>query len=485
MNGFHPVIRDFAKGLLQQQPVFQVAPRSIKVLASPNEFLETLLNMIKRAKSRIFISSLYIGSKEAELICSLKHALSSNPNLLVTLQLDLNRSTRPGETSTAQILLPLLREFPDRIQVSLFQSPHLRGLMAKLVPPRFNEGWGTWHAKVYGVDDQVMISGANLNKSYFTNRQDRYLHLQGHKELAQYCFDFLQKASEFSFHLKPMSSTTTTTHSYLKEDYLVSWPHPNIHPHQIHDLVREKLHSLQSSYISRQTLSTEEQARSNALIFPLIQAGQFGIREEENVFSWLFKCLEKAKTRALLDLTSGYFSLYKPYQELILSSKNVDCRIVASSPEANGFYGSAGLSGRIPEAYTLYEQRFMNAVRAAGKSWVGGASTGYGVKLSEWNKPGWTYHAKGIWLSPNNDSKPILTLFGSTNLNARSAHLDTELSFMMVIPSSSPSSDALELQSALAQEASKIRGHTVEWKGAEREVSKITRLLVRILKGML
>uniref|UniRef100_A0A0W0FSC7 CDP-diacylglycerol--glycerol-3-phosphate 3-phosphatidyltransferase n=1 Tax=Moniliophthora roreri TaxID=221103 RepID=A0A0W0FSC7_MONRR len=47
--------------------------------------------------------------------------------------------------------------------------------MAKVVPPRFNEGWGTWHAKIYGADDDVMISGANLNKSYFTNRQDRYL----------------------------------------------------------------------------------------------------------------------------------------------------------------------------------------------------------------------------------------------------------------------------------------------------------------------
>jgi hypothetical protein len=32
--------------------------------------------------------------------------------------------------------------------------------MAKIVPPRFNEGWGTWHAKIYGSDDEVMISGS-------------------------------------------------------------------------------------------------------------------------------------------------------------------------------------------------------------------------------------------------------------------------------------------------------------------------------------
>lgn len=75
------------------------------------------------------------------------------------MQLDLNRSTRPGAESTASLLMPLLEEYPDRVQISLFRSPKLKGLMAKLVPPRYNEGWGTWHPKIYGVDDEVIISG--------------------------------------------------------------------------------------------------------------------------------------------------------------------------------------------------------------------------------------------------------------------------------------------------------------------------------------
>ena len=77
----------------------------------------------------------------------------------VTIVLDHNRSTRPGPTSTASLLLPLIKAYPGRIRVHLFKSPKLKGVMEKVVPRRFDEGWGTWHAKVYGVDDEVIITG--------------------------------------------------------------------------------------------------------------------------------------------------------------------------------------------------------------------------------------------------------------------------------------------------------------------------------------
>lgn len=86
-------------------------------------------------------------------------ALRENPGLQLYLTLDYNRSTRPGPSSPILALLPLLRNHERRVHVSLFRSPKLSGLMAKVVPPRFNEGWGTWHAKVYGADDEVIVSG--------------------------------------------------------------------------------------------------------------------------------------------------------------------------------------------------------------------------------------------------------------------------------------------------------------------------------------
>lgn len=65
---------------------------------------------------------------------------------------------------------------------------------------------------------------------------------------------------------------------------------------------------------------------------------------------------------------------------------------LANLSQANGFYGSPGLSGLIPEGYTLLEQRFMRAVRAAGRL---SHQHDDSITLSEWERQGWTYHAKG------------------------------------------------------------------------------------------
>ncbi|KDR68583.1 hypothetical protein GALMADRAFT_1036264 [Galerina marginata CBS 339.88] len=506
-----PSIRGFTAELVKTQPVFQAPTSAIRILVGPSQFYATLLDIILKAERRIFISSLYIGSEEEELISALAGRLRVKPDLKLDLLLDLNRSTRPGRDSTAKILLPLLNEFPSRINVLMFRSPSLRGILAKVVPPRFNEGWGTWHAKIYGADDNVMISGANLNNSYFTNRQDRYLCFTGQRNIAQYCFDFIQIAKKFSYKLLPTALGSDcpipapNVHSYSHEDYTLHWPNPNIHPHHFNSIAETALSQFQEFYHNKstETLSKSSSTRANhALLIPIIQAGQFNIREEESMFRLLFRSLSQNSGQPLLDLTSGYFSLYPPYQEFILSALNVNTRIVASSPKANGFYGSKGISGRIPEGYTLYEQRFMKAASKARRLWQGPSpNDGQGVLLSEWEKPGWTYHAKGIWLSPSSSTLPVLTLFGSTNLNSRSAHIDTELSFLMILPSepqadsaaefsttaSSESSDSerLSLRQGLAREIEGIRSNAVEWKGGDRKVRWTTRFIVWLVKGML
>ncbi|KAF5334855.1 hypothetical protein D9758_014298 [Tetrapyrgos nigripes] len=568
-------IRDFTSELSQRQPSFSVPANGVRILSQPSEFYALLLDMIKNAEKRIFLSSLYIGSGESEL-----HAKAHYNCIYSWTSIVL---TRPGKSSTAKILLPLLRSYPDRVHVSLFRSPSLRGILARLVPPRYNEGWGTWHAKIYGVDDELIISGANLNESYFTNRQDRYVHFKPHPALANYCFDFLKTTSTVSYRLLPAESAALTTtrtlspsahpYTYIQEDYAVVWSDQDTHPHYINDKYRQALIEFQSKArvesasskptptptptltpTSTPTNPNPEPEPDHVLLFPVIQAGQFNIREEQEMFELLFRHLGRAAPRGsggsgdgdrpLLDLTSGYFGLSEKYQDLVLGCPEVDVRIVAASPKANGFFGSKGISGRIPEGYTYLEQRFMDAVRRVGREWAppspssspssasisvantSGNDTGV-VQLCEWEKEGWTYHAKGLWLSPTPTSNPVLTLFGSTNLNSRSAELDTELSFVMVLPSPSPvpeseseasstsdggnSNSSLDktktntntntntntksdperetpvehLRKQLAEEVQRIREDSKEWKGGERKVRVGTKMLVGVVGGML
>lgn len=74
------------------------------------------------------------------------------------------------------------------------------------------------------------------------------------------------------------------------------------------------------------------------LIFPIIQAGQFGVREEERCLHTLFEHIsaetnpKETDARPLMDITSGYFGLYKPYQDLVLNAP-INTRIICASPK--------------------------------------------------------------------------------------------------------------------------------------------------------
>ena len=63
-------------------------------------------------------------------------------------------------STPASALVPLIAEFgSDRVEVREYHTPNLRGLWKWVMPKRFNEGFGLQHTKIYGVDDEVIISG--------------------------------------------------------------------------------------------------------------------------------------------------------------------------------------------------------------------------------------------------------------------------------------------------------------------------------------
>jgi len=90
----------------------------------------------------------------------------------------------------------------------------------------------------------------------------------------------------------------------------------------------------------------------------------------------------------------------------------------------------------LPAAYTLLERRFLDAARQEGLQGV--------LSMKEWRRGtvgepgGWTYHAKGIWvtLPPAEEGGevvgPSVTLVGSSNYTARSYSLDLEANALIV-----------------------------------------------------
>ena len=57
------------------------------------------------------------------------------------------------------------------------------------------------------------------------------------------------------------------------------------------------------------------------------------------------------------------------------------------APQANGFYGSKGISFYIPAAYTCIETNFLRDVEQHGAT--------DRVRVWEYNRKDWTFHAKG------------------------------------------------------------------------------------------
>ena len=124
-----------------------------------------------------------------------------------------------------------------------------------------------------------------------------------------------------------------------------------------------------------------------------------------------------ARLYSTVDLTSGYFGLSGLYKSLILSDvlhkerpghAPVSFRLVAAAPESNGFFGSKGISRRIPAAYTQLEKEFWDEVvqrnlhiplfeNFSEDTLFADESEKFvpRVELREWRKYGWTYHEKG------------------------------------------------------------------------------------------
>ncbi|XP_076616883.1 CDP-diacylglycerol--glycerol-3-phosphate 3-phosphatidyltransferase, mitochondrial isoform X3 [Chaetodon auriga] len=459
--------------MAEHVPAFRVPGAHIHILTSPDQFYQAMKARIKTAKRRVVMASLYLGTGqlEQELVDCMEEALqrsqgnSRDPDLKVSILLDYTRGSR-GQINSRTMLLPLLQRFTSQMRVSLYHTPDLRGLLRLLVPQRFNETIGVQHIKVYLFDDSVIISGANLSDSYFTNRQDRYVLLENCSEVADFFSDLVEAVGDASLQLQPDDSVTV----------LEGMVHPYKGDRQDFSVVARKriMEAVNAAHVrQRPAEDSEDEGMSegdeDTWVFPLVQMKPLGIQVDEQVTQRL---LTDAGPDSTVFLTSGYFNLTRAYMQLVLRA-GASYRILTASPEVNGFFGAKGIAGAIPAAYIHIARQFYNQVCRLGQQ--------ERVHLHEYHRPQWTFHAKGLWYYLQGQDRPCLTLIGSPNFGYRSVHRDLEAQIAIVTENEELQSQLQEEQEMLYQRSTEVSGSTFEQ--PDRHVQLWVKLVTPLIKN--
>jgi CDP-diacylglycerol--glycerol-3-phosphate 3-phosphatidyltransferase len=273
------------------------------------------------------------------------------------------------------------------------------------------------------------ISRANLSSDYFTNRQDRY-HVFSSREITEYFSKIHNAVSHLSFLVVPDTQ--------LPAGYTLSWPSSNlapsplISPQKYIDSSSTVLNNLIQPTSSSQTTSPDP--KTNTTIYPLSQLTPLLTPDTSTELPALTSILHTLSSPTFSTsswtFTAGYFNPDPSLTTLLLSTTSSKNKVITASPYANGFFGSKGVSGLLPAAYTLLSRRFLERVENQKRS--------KDIVLKEWRRgtvgvgEGWTYHAKGLWVSLDGEEGASVSVVGSSNYTKRSYSLDLEVGAVIV-----------------------------------------------------
>ena len=437
--------------------------------STPDKFHSMLCNKIRHAKQRVYLASLYVGPaacqkaapKEQELLNAIQDAAQKN-NLDIKVLLDKNRALRPvpvsGDvqsttTSSAEAVYQALKPQPqndaekqlsqkksNQNNNSLFLFSVLPASLQYFLPNPYNEVMGVFHIKMYIIDDSIILSGANLSEEYFVDRYDRYLHItKGGGGLVDFYADLVNVLcdhaetyqGENSGRPRPTptrSSSMATGASQTK----------NGRSELIDSLTKVLTSEAKDDDIDESDLNEDPSVVAYAV--PTFQApkGFFDhssskpsfLSDTEVTNNLLRSALEEDPT-AIIRLSSAYLNPTNTFLRVLSDFEHID--FLTAGRISHGFAPKkkAGNKGKdwIPTVFDTISREACEHLAAA--------------KLLHYSRPGWTFHAKGLWLEQltqqNNEGHCQLAavICGSGNYGARSETLDMESNCVLVLPAGS------------------------------------------------
>ena len=151
----------------QEKPAYGLTSKDVNVLTNAQEYRTHLLTLIAQAKTRIYITTLYLQDDEAgrEVLEALHLASVANPALEVKVLVDFHRAQRG--------LIGAAKSDGNASLYCEYQEKYQSNVQIFGVPVKAKELFGVLHLKGFVIDDTLLYSGASLNNVYL-QYQDRY-----------------------------------------------------------------------------------------------------------------------------------------------------------------------------------------------------------------------------------------------------------------------------------------------------------------------
>lgn len=435
---------------------FPLAPSQITILnpTSPSTFFQTLLEHIQAAERRILLATLYIGpgANQAEpcerrLLQALREKVreqtdGSKKQFSVQILMDHHRALRPVRTehgtkktlSAAEACWKALQPLGSS-QAASSSSVHLLSVVPSYLQQlhlasQLCEVAGVFHGKVYICDDTVILSGANLSESYFTDRLDRAVVIRN-KELTECYANVLKVLTEG-----------------IGVEYQGNDDESQPRPYVDQKVLAEKLTYLLTT--TEKTPANTEDTTAAVYAVPTVHLPSFWLRqsleavdtaflEEPSAHGRLLTAATAAKVepQAQLRMASAYLN---PQVQLLdtMTSANWHIHFLTAGLISHGFAGPSNILSNpkywVPYGYQYVARQILHRMPNA--------------HLSLFARSDLTFHAKGLWLYDQDFC--LAAVVGSSNYGMRSELRDLEMGCVLVL---NDNNDKSNLQ----------REFTVEW----------------------
>ncbi|KAL0206604.1 hypothetical protein P9112_001911 [Eukaryota sp. TZLM1-RC] len=342
------VVASTLSSLAKHCPIIPVNSNNVDILSSPKEFRTHILDSIRNAKHRIYISALYFGTSEVEqsIIDALYEALRRNPDLQVHLVFDHRRSLRgfgqskKGRKCCVELFDKLLRF--NNFSLKLFHVP-LFPYLSSIT--RIFELFGVLHTKFYVFDDDVIVSGANLSSDYLTGSHDNSEPDSG-KQDRYFIFNATPQLAEWYLALYEVLSTHSYTTLCGVDGGLPSIVPPRTNPVRrpvkFKKELKRDLVELISTFHAKKNLDTD------TFVLPTIQAGFAGVGHESHCLELFLKHLtdvadDESNKEMQVTITTPYLNFSNTVAKVLGKlSRKLKSRmdLIAASAKANSFYGA-------------------------------------------------------------------------------------------------------------------------------------------------